>query len=201
MISVAIVSEAEFLRGAIATLLGRQFDCDVVGEWSPVEDLRRYGEEHRPTVVIFDLDHCGAEGQERAYQFAQELPTARVLLLTSRKASAMLRRALAAGVWGLVCADATPAQLVRGVRRIAAGERVFDPDLSVAALRPATDMLTDRQRVVLSLAGQGLPAAEIAQRLFLSPGTVRNYLSSAQRKTRARNRLEAYRRAQEEGWL
>jgi two-component system response regulator DesR len=112
-----------------------------------------------------------------------------------------MRQTLAARVWGLVSADTSPDRLVRLVRQVAAGRRVIDPALAAAALRAAENPLTGQERAALLLAAAGMRSREIAERLYLSAGTVRNHLSSAMRKTGARTRLEAIRKAQEVGWL
>jgi two-component system response regulator DesR len=108
-----------------------------------------------------------------------------------------------AGIRGFLSADAQPAALVDAIRRLAAGDRVIDPQLLIAALREGEvdNPLSARQRDVLRLAGEGLSSQEIGQRLFLSPGTVRNYLSAAIRQTGGRGLLEALERSRKEGWL
>lgn len=201
MISILLVGGDELVRGALAAVLAHENDLHVAADLSLQDDVVVMTHRYRPDVVIIDLDRYGAEELDPALRLAQELPECRVLVLTSHPSTPMLRRALAAGVRGLVSRDSTPGQLVRSIRQLAGGERVVEPGLAVTALRPTGNLLTDRERAVLALAGAGLRAREIGERLFLSTGTVRNYLSSAKRKTGARNRLDAFRRAREEGWL
>jgi two-component system response regulator DesR len=148
-----------------------------------------------------DVDRYGVDGFDSAQSLADQVPQCRVLVVADRLTAVLVRRALAAGVWGIAGPDTSPEQLAQAIRQVAAGERAIGPALAALALQPVENPLSDRQRVVLALAGEGLPAREIARRLFLSPGTVRNYLSVAMTKTGARNRLDAVRRAREEGWL
>jgi two-component system response regulator DesR len=196
-----IVGEVDLVRGALAAVLAHEDDLDVVSELSLRDDVVATARAHRPAVVIIDIDRYGADGLAFAPKLAADLPDCRVLLLTSQQPASALRRALTAGVWGIASPDTSPDRLAQAIRLVARGERVITPVLAAAALLPAQNPLTDQERAVLLLAGDGLRSQEIAERLFLSPGTVRNYLSSAVRKTGARNRLAAARRARKEGWL
>jgi two-component system response regulator DesR len=132
---------------------------------------------------------------------AQEMPHCRSLILTTFGRPGYLRRAMESGAYGFVVKDAPPEQLAEAIRRIVAGERVVDPALAAATLASGVSPLTARERDVLVAARPGATVAEIAQKLFLSEGTVRNYLSAAIAKTSARNRTEAIRMADERGWL
>jgi two-component system response regulator DesR len=124
----------------------------------------------------------------------------RVVILTTFARAGYLRRALDAGVSGYLLKDAPAATLANAIRRIRAGARVIDPELAAEAWTEA-DPLTDRERQVLRYAGEGDSSAEIAGRLSLSEGTVRNYLSEAISKLGASNRTEAARIARQKGWL
>jgi two-component system response regulator DesR len=196
-----IVGEVDLVRGALAAVLGYEDDLEVTLEIPVLEHAIAAARAHRPTVIVVDVDRYGAAGLAAVQRLGDELPECRVLLLTGRRTAEVLRRALAAGVWGIASPDTSPEQLVRWIRRIAAGERVVDSTLAAVALTSAANPLTDRETTVLRLAGDGMRSREIAERLYLSPGTVRNYLSAAMRKTGARNRLEAVRRARAAGWL
>jgi two-component system response regulator DesR len=143
----------------------------------------------------------GIDGLAAAGVLAQELPQCRSLILTTFGRPGYLRRAMESGAQGFVVKDAPPAQLADAIRRIAAGERVVDPVLAAATLASGASPLTARERDVLVAARPGATVAEIAKTLFLSEGTVRNYLSAAIAKTGARNRAEAVRAADEHGWL
>jgi two-component system response regulator DesR len=196
-----IVGEVNLVRGALAAVLANEDDLQVISELSLREDVLAAARTHRPGVVVLDLDGHGAGGVELAGRLAGDLPGCRLMVLTGQRAPEVLRRVLAVGVWALLSVDTPPAQVVQAIRLVATGERVVEPALAVAALRTAANPLTERECAVLRLAAEGLRSREIAERLYLSPGTVRNYLSAAMRKTGARNRLEAVHRAGEAGWL
>lgn len=199
MIRVMIIGGGELLRGALAAMLAREPDLSVVAALAPTKDTDAVTP--RPQVAIVDLDGWEEDGLEVARRLAATPPGCRTLVLTSQRRQGPLRAILDAGVAGLLGRDDPPDTLARWVRRVAAGERVIDPALAAALLEPTSNPLTPREQSVLRLASDGLPSAEIARRLHLAPGTIRNYLSSAMRKTGARNRLEAARRAREAGWL
>jgi two-component system response regulator DesR len=143
----------------------------------------------------------GADGLQAAAQLRGELPDCKVLMLTTFGRPGYLRRAMEAGALGFVVKDAPADELAEAVRRVAAGLRVVDPALAVATLAGGASPLTARERDVLVAARDGATVADIAGRLFLSEGTVRNYLSAAITKTNTRNRVEALRTAEDNGWL
>jgi two-component system response regulator DesR len=201
VISTMIVGEVDLVRGALAAVLAHEDDLEVAIEIPSCEHALDAARAYRPAVVIVDVDRYGADGLAVVQQLGDELPECRMLLLTEQRTAEVLRRALAAGVWGIATPDTSPEQLVQWIRQIAAGERMIDSTLAAVALTSADNPLTGREIAVLRLAGDGMRAREIAERLYLSPGTVRNYLSAAMRKTGARNRLEAVRRASAAGWL
>lgn len=196
-----LVGGVDLVRGALAAVIEREDDLEVTLELPLGEDVVAAARTHRPAVIIIDADRHDADGLAAVQRLGDELPECRVLLLTSQQAAEILRRALAAGVWGIASPDTSPDQLVHSIRTVAAGERAIDSTLLAAALQPTGNPLTDRERAVLRLAGEGMRSREIAEHLHLSPGTVRNYLSAAIRKTAARTRLEAVRRARSAGWL
>jgi two-component system response regulator DesR len=130
-----------------------------------------------------------------------QLPSCRVLILTTFGRPGYLRKAMESGVVGFLLKDAPSAQLAAAIRRVVAGERVVDPILAMAALSEGNNPLTERERIVLAAAIGGASIAEIASSLFLSQGTVRNYLSVAIQKLGAHNRVEAAQIAEQKGWL
>lgn len=201
VISIMIVGEVDLVRGALAAVLANEDDLEVTLQIPLWEHALVAARAHRPAVVVVDVDRYGADGLAAVQRLGDELPECRVLLLTGRRTAEALRRALAAGVWGIASPDTSPEQLVRWIRQIAAGERAIDSTLAAEALASTANPLTDREIAVLRLAGEGMRSREIAEQLYLSPGTVRNYLSAVIRKTGARNRLEAVRRARSAGWL
>ena len=201
MITIMIVAESDLVRGALAAVLAHEDDFEVTCEHSLREDALATARLYRPGVVVIDIDRHGSDGAGIAVRLTCTEPDCRVLVLAGQRSSATLRDLLAAGVWGLISADTSPPEVAQSIRQIAAGERVIDPVLGAAALRAGDNPLTSREQAVLQLAAGGIPSKEIAAQLFLSPGTVRNYLSAAMQKTGARSRLEAVRRAREAGWL
>src|SRR5262249_5415297 len=155
----------------------------------------------QPDVALLDIQMPGIDGLAAAAALAHEMPSCRVLILTTFGRAGYLRRAMEAGALGFVVKDAPAAQLADAVRGVAAGERAVDPDLAAATLAGGPSPLTGRERDVLVAARDGATVAAIAGKLFLSEGTVRNYLSSAIAKAGVRNRVEAVRVADERGWL
>jgi two-component system response regulator DesR len=154
-----------------------------------------------PDVVLLDVEMPGLDGLAAASVLTTEAPDARVLIVTTFGRPGFLRRAMESGALGFVVKDAPAEQLADAVRRVARGERVVDPALAAQTLAEGISPLTGRERDVLTAARDGATVSDIAAKLVLSEGTVRNYLSSAISKTGARNRVEALRLADERGWL
>jgi two-component system response regulator DesR len=210
VIRVAVVQEVPLFRGALAALLHRETDLQVVAEGAAWAEIAPVVRTAPPDVVILDPAPVGgsspgtADGGVDAVAAAGavrvEAPAARVLLLLT-----LLSPELLAGVdlgWlGFIARRASPAHLVSAVRSLAAGATVLDPDLVTAALDRPDNPLTAREQRVLALVAQGRSTGEIARRLALSPGTVRNCLSRINSKTGARNRIQAIDRARAAGWL
>ena len=158
-------------------------------------------EAHHPDIALLDIEMPGLDGLAAAAVLAAQAPACRVIVLTTFGRAGYLRRAMEAGALGFVVKDAPPRVLADAIRRVMAGERVVDPALAALTLAAGGSPLTPRERDVLAVARSGATVAEVAAKLYLSEGTVRNYLSSAIAKTSARNRLEALRIADERGWL
>ena len=152
-------------------------------------------------VVLLDIEMPGLDGLTAAAQLRQRFPEIKIVILTTFGRPGFLRRAMEAGASAFMVKDAPAARLAEAVRRVLAGERVIDPDLAAAALADGINPLTGRERDVLAASADGSVNSEIAAKLSLSEGTVRNYLSACIQKTGARNRAEAVRIAQEKGWL
>ena len=155
---------------------------------------------HSPDLLVTDIEMPGLTGLDLALKVQERELATRVVILTTFARAGYLRRALDAGVRGYLLKDAPSAQLAHALRQVHAGGRAIDPQLAVAA-GGETDPLSERERQVLRLAGEGARSADIAERLHLSQGTVRNYLSEAIGKLGAENRIEAYRVARAKGWL
>jgi two-component system response regulator DesR len=200
---VLLAQHGTLLRGALAALLGRESDIDVVAEVAELGEVVAAARRRRTDLVILDLDLVDVDHLSALASLTQALPTQGLLVLTDVRQSALLATTASRELpqVGFVSKQAPPARLVEAVRQLARGEPTLDPQLAVAALTGRGSPLTAREREVLVLAAAGAPAKEIAARLFLATGTVRNYLSSSMGKTGARTRIEAIRIAQEAGWL
>lgn len=185
---------------AFASLLELEDDIEVVATAANGEEALAAVSEHRPDVLLTDIEMPLLSGLDVARRVADDGLAVRVVIFTTFARAGYLRRALDAGVSGYVLKDAPITDLVDALRRVHIGERVVAPELAVAAWGDA-DPLTDRERDVLRLVGEGLPNSEISERLHLSEGTVRNYLSSAIVKLGARNRTEAFALARDKGYL
>ncbi|MGW7353672.1 response regulator transcription factor [Streptomyces sp. NPDC054784] len=201
MIRVLLAEDMHMVRGALSALLELEPDLRVVAEVADGDGVVPAALEHRPDVAVLDLLMPGTDGLEAARRLAAELPDCRVLILTARGRPQALRAALRSRVGGFVLKDAPSHELAAAVRRVAAGERVIDAGLAATALTAAPSPLARRETDVLRIAAEGAELAEIAARLHLSPGTVRNYLAAAVTKLGGRNRLDAVRIARESGWL
>ena len=199
-IRVLLVEDQTMVRGALAALLELEPDIEVVAEASDGEEALRLVERHGPDVVLTDIEMPNMTGLELATELARRGSSSRVIILTTFARAGYLRRALDAGAIGYLLKDSPAGTLADAVRNARAGVRAIDPELAREAWT-AKDPLTDRERQVLRLAGEGLSSAAIARRLSLSDGTVRNYLSDAILKTGAANRTEAARIARDRGWL
>ncbi|MEV4806052.1 response regulator transcription factor [Nonomuraea sp. NPDC049421] len=197
MIRVLLADDQELVRGGLAALLSLEDDIEVVAEAGRGDEVVAAAREHEPDVILLDIEMPGMSGLE----VAEELRGHRVVIVTTFGRPGYLSRALDAGVAGYVVKDAPAAELAATVRRVMAGERVIDPKLAVTALTTGPSPLTQREAEVLRVAADEPTVAAIARRLFLTEGTVRNYLSSAIGKTGAANRAEAVRVAESRGWL
>lgn len=199
-ITVVLAEDQLMVLGALSTLLGLEADITVAGTAADGEEAVRLVESLRPDVLLTDIEMPKMTGLEVAAEVRRRgLPT-HVVILTTFARSGYLRRALEAGAVGYLLKDAPAGDLAQAVRDVHAGRRAIDPQLAADAWGEP-DPLTDRERQVLRLAGDGLANGEIAGQLHLSEGTVRNYLSAAMSRLGASNRVAAARQARERGWL
>jgi two-component system, NarL family, response regulator DesR len=201
MIRVLLADDQATVRGALAALLRMEKDIDVVAEVGRADDVLKAATEKKPDVALLDIEMPGGDGLAAAARLREKLPSCRVLMLTTFGRPGYLKRAMEGGAVGFLTKDMPAAQLASAIRRAMAGERVIDPQLAIDALSEGDNPLTERERDVLAAASSGAGIAEIAGKLFLSPGTVRNYLSLAIQKLDAANRFEAARIAKEKGWI
>ena len=201
MIRVLLAEDQAMVRGALAALLCLEPDIEIVAEVGRGDQVIDAALAHRPDVALLDIEMPGQNGLEAAATLHERLPSCRVLMLTTFGRPGYLKRAMANGAVGFLTKEAPVAQLTEAIRRTMRGERVIDPQLAMDALSEGESPLTPRERDVLEAAGQGSSIAAIASALFLSEGTVRNYLSNAIQKLDAGNRIEAFQIAREKGWL
>ena len=201
MVRVLIAEDMRILRDTLVALLELEDDLEVVAQLASGDDIVPAALQHHPDVAVLDIDLPGTDGLTAAAELHERLPRCRTLILTGLGRSGTLRRALAAHVSGFMVNDAPAQELVEAVRRVAAGDRVIDPKLALAALDQGDNPLSPREAEVLKRYAAGASAAEIAAEIYLSYGTVRNYLASAVTKLGARNRVDAAHIANEAGWL
>jgi two-component system response regulator DesR len=200
MIRLVLAEDQALVRGALAALLGLEHDLEVVGACADGDIALAEVQRLTPDLLVTDIEMPGRTGLELAEAVrALNLPT-RVVIVTTFARAGYLRRALDAGVRGYLLKDAPAEKLAEALRQVHRGGRAIDPQLAMAAW-DEVDPLNERERQVLRLAGEGAKSADIAARLNLSQGTVRNYLSEAIGKLGAENRIEAYRVARQRGWL
>lgn len=200
-IKLLLADDQELIRSALAVMLELEADFEVVASVRSGDEVVAAARAHQPDVALLDIEMPGIDGLAVAGVLAQEVPACRSLILTTFGRPGYLRRAMESGASGFVVKDAPPEQLADAIRRVVAGERVVDPALAAATLAAGASPLTARERDVLVAARPGATVSEIAGKLFLTEGTVRNYLSAAIAKTGTRNRAEAVRAADERGWL
>ncbi|MFI0900180.1 response regulator [Streptomyces sp. NPDC020983] len=200
-VRVLLADDQSMVREALATLLGLEDDIEVVAQAARGDQVLAAARAAAPDVALLDIEMPGMTGIEAAAQLRAECPGVKVVIVTTFGRPGYLRRAMESGADAFLVKDAPASELADAVRRVLRGERVIDPALAAAALAEGADPLTPRERDVLSAAADGAVNTDVARRLGLSEGTVRNYLSTAIQKTGARNRAEAVRIAREKGWL
>ncbi|MEU5980362.1 response regulator transcription factor [Streptomyces sp. NPDC047315] len=201
MVRILLAEDMLMLRRALVSLLELQPDIEVVAEVGAGDQILPAALAVRPDVAVLDIDLPGIDGIQAAAQLHEQLPQCRTMILTSLGRPGNLRRAIQAHVSGFLLKDADPDELAAAIRAVAAGEQVIDPQLAVATIQAAENPLTARETEVLRLVSEGEDIPEIARRLSLSPGTVRNYLTTSVTKLSARNRMDAVRIARASGWL
>ena len=200
MIKVLIAEDQSLILGALAALLDMEDDIEIVARATNGKDALKLALETQPDVVVTDIEMPGMTGLEFAGALKEQEHPARIIIVTTFARPGYLRRALSAGVRGYLLKDAPAHQLAEAIRNVHRGGKAIAPELAAEAW-DTEDPLNDRERQVLRLAGEGLSSGDIAKQLFLSEGTVRNYLSEAIGKLGAANRIEAARIARQKGWL
>lgn len=200
-IRVFLVIDTSLVRGALAALLSGEDDIEVVAGMGVGDRVVPTAARHRPDVAVLDLELGGPEMLAVASVLHKKLPECRLVVLLTARRPGLIVRALDLPVAGAVDTNAHPRRLLTTIRQVAKGKKVIDPTLAVAAVGVTGSPLTPRELTVLELAADGASPPEIAKALFLSRGTVCNYLSRIIAKLHARTRIDAIRIAREAGWI
>jgi two-component system, NarL family, response regulator DesR len=201
MIRILLAEDQGIVRSALATLLDLEPGLRVVAQVATGDQVVPTALTTRPDVALLDIEMPGTDGLTAAALLHKELPDCHILILTTFGRPGYLRRAMDSGASGFMVKDGPVEDLIQAIHRILDGHKVIDPALAAAALTTGPNPLSNRERDVLAAAADGSTVSMIAQRLHLSEGTVRNYMSAAIGKTGARNRLEATRTAIRNGWI
>jgi two-component system response regulator DesR len=201
MIRILLAEDQTLVLGAMAALLRLEPDFEVAGAATNGREALEMCERLQPDIVLTDIEMPLMTGLELAARLKEERSPAKVVVVTTFGRSGYLRRALEAGVRGYLLKDAPVDALASAIRAVHGGGRAIAPELAMESWSAGADPLTERERQVLRLAGEGRASSEIARQVHLSEGTVRNYLSEAISKLGAGNRVEAYRMARDAGWL
>ncbi|WP_149980632.1 response regulator transcription factor [Pseudoalteromonas rhizosphaerae] len=204
MIKVYLVEDQGLVRDAIAALLSLDFNIEVIGQASNGQDaltaINVLDSNSLPDIILTDIEMPSMNGIELSEQIASKYPAIKIVIMTTFSRAGYIRRSLSAGVKGFILKEAPSDELISALKKVMHGQKVIDPELAINALDD-TDPLTDKERKALQLSSEGLKTADIAARLYLSEGTVRNYLSDAIAKLNAINRVDAARIAKQKGWL
>jgi two-component system response regulator DesR len=201
MIRTIIVESAALIRTGLLVLLAEEPDIKVVAELDRPELVVPTARSSEPDVVLVDGDMAARDGFATIQALHAAVPACALVVMSSSRSPCELRKAVAAHADGFVAKDSAPDKITEAIRRVAAGKKALDPDLAFSTLNSLASPLTAREEDVLRLVAQGEPAMEIADKLYLSVGTVRNYMSRVIGKTGARNRVDAIRIAEGAGWL
>lgn len=200
MIQTLIAESVALIRAGLLALAAGQPDIEVIAELDRAELIIPVAIASRPGVAVID-DAIAGTGFAAVRALRDAAPGCRSLIMAGGRNPGRLREAIAAGADGFMAKETAPDKIAEAIRRVAAGGKALDPDLAFSALNSAASPLTPREIDVLRLAAEGAPVQEIASELYLSVGTVRNYISRAIGKTGARTRVDAIRIAEGAGWL
>jgi two-component system, NarL family, response regulator DesR len=200
-VRVLLAEDQAMVRGALSALLSLEEDIEIVAEAARGDEVLPAALDAFPDVALLDIEMPGGDGLSAAAQLKERLPACRVIILTTFGRAGYLKRAMEAGALGFLLKDAPATELATAIRRVVNGERMVDPGLAASALSEGGNPLTERERDVLAASADGATIGDVASDLYLSEGTVRNYLSTAIKKLGVRNRVEAARLAEKKGWL
>lgn len=204
MINLIVVEDQGLVRGAICALLNLHADINVIAQAEDGEKaltmINHLADTQQIDIVLTDIEMPHLTGIELAEALAKQQPKIKTVIMTTFARSGYIKRAIAAGVKGFILKEAPSEELAAAIIKVFNGRTVIDAELAINALGEH-DPLSDKERKALRLAGQGLTTSDIAEQLFLSEGTIRNYLSEAIAKLNATNRIDAARIARQKGWL
>jgi two-component system response regulator DesR len=201
MIRVLLAEDQLMFRTAVRRLLELENDLQIVAEVTRGDELLSAALAARPDVAVVDIELPVQDGISAAAELHRELPSCRTLILTMYGRPGFVQRALESGVSGFILKDAPIEVLAGAIRRCAAGDEVIDPMLAARAIKAGASPLSSREQEILAACAEGLSTAEIAGRVWLSEGTVRNRVSDILGKLGVRTRVEAVELARENGWL
>ncbi|SSC23171.1 two component transcriptional regulator, LuxR family, partial [Klenkia terrae] len=201
VIRLLLADDENLIRTALAALLGLEDDLEVVAQAASGAEALAMARAHRPDVAVLDLQMPDRDGISVAGDLAEALPGCGVVIVTGHGRAGHLKRALSAGVRGFLPKTVNAAVLAQVVRTVHTGGRYVDPELAAEAISAGDSPLTPREADVLELAAGGATVEEIAAKVHLSVGTVRNHLSSAAGKLGAANRHAAVDAARRHGWI
>ena len=200
MIRVLVVEDQALVRGAIGALLSLEDNIEVVAQASNGKEAITALKAHQLDIVLTDIEMPEVTGIELAEHIGEYYPEIKTMIMTTFSKVGYIKRSIQAGVKGFILKEAPSDELVDAVNQVFNNRKVIDPELAISALDDQ-DPLTDKERKALRLASDGLKTGEIADKLFLSEGTIRNYLSECIAKLNASNRVDAARIAKQKGWL
>ncbi|MGF9963937.1 response regulator transcription factor [Bacillus rhizoplanae] len=200
MIRIIIAEDQRMLRGALGALLDLEDDIEVVGQAENGAEALKLIETLQPDVSIMDIEMPIQSGLDVAETLRKQKSPCRVMILTTFARPGYFERAMKANVHGYLLKDSPSEDLAAAIRNVMNGKREISPEL-MFGLWQEQNPLTDREKEVLLLAKEGKTANEIAKTLYLSSGTVRNYISDVLTKLNAKNRIEAITIAEEKGWI
>jgi two-component system response regulator DesR len=199
-IKVIIAEDQALIRGALIALLNLEADIEVVGEAENGVEAGKLLDKCKADILLTDIEMPLMSGLELAQITEKKHPAIKTVIITTFGRAGYIKRALTMGVKGFLLKDTPSEELAAALRKVMQGKKVIDPELAIAALDDI-DPLSDKERKALKLASEGKTTHDIAQLLFLSEGTIRNYLSECISKLNATNRIDAARIAQQKGWL
>ncbi|SFE00280.1 two component transcriptional regulator, LuxR family [Bacillus sp. OV194] len=201
MITVLIAEDQRMLRGALGSLLDLEEDIEVVGQAENGEEALSLISSLHPDVCLLDIEMPVKSGLEVAEELKKQSSACRVIIVTTFARSGYFERAVKADVHGYLLKDGSSEELAESIRKIMKGKREYAPELIFGSVGKGNNPLTEREKEVLRLVAEGKTAKEISTMLYLSAGTVRNYISEILTKLQVKNRIEAISIAEEKGWM